>query len=181
MRANARRRRRRPGRGRFVERVTDFPLLVIARRAEEELLIAGPFRRREMVTPDEERLSGAQVIRRALGDAVGLRLSDDDRRRDALPDGATFSSERAVAERPVINAGALDELFVAIQDHVCVHSRGAVASAFAQSQIARYIEPVRGGEIDRAAAAHEDARRRDVAIAAALDDARRLLAPNSSA
>lgn len=156
--------------------------ICFAHRAEEELLLAGPFRRRELETLDEGRLSGAQVIRRALGNAVGLRLFEDDRRRDALPDGVDSSRERAVTERAVVDAGALDELFVAIQEHVSAHSRGAVASAFAQSQIARYVAPVRGGEIDRAAATHEDARRRerDAAVAAALDDARRLLVPNSS-
>lgn len=157
--------------------------LCFAHRAEEELLLAGPFRRRELETLDEGRLSGAQVIRRALGNAVGLRLFDDDRRRDALPDGDDSSRERAVTERSVIDAGALDELFVAIQEHVSAHSRGAVASAFAQSQIARYVAPVRGGEIDRASAAHENARRRerDAAVADALDDARRRFVPNSSA
>ena len=175
--------------GRFVACATDWHFVPFrsfffcADRAEEELFLSGPFRRRELETPGEGTLSGAQVIRRALGDTVGLRLLDDDRHRDALPHGSLSSSERAVAERAVLDSGALDELFTAIQDHVSAHSRGAVAHAFAQSQVARHCAPVRGGEIEQAAAAHVDARRRerDSAVAAAFDDAKRLVAPNSSA
>ena len=141
--------------------------------------MCGPFRRRERETPDEGRLSGAQVVRRTLGDLVGSKLLDDDRTRDALPGSADSSGERAVVERPDIDSGALDALFAAIDKHVSAHSRGAVATAFAQSQLARHIAPVRGGEIEMAAASHENAarRERDAAVAAALDDARRLLVP----
>lgn len=184
MRARAHRRRRfRRVRSRSKLTFRSVRLFFCADRAEEELLLSGPFRRRELETPGEGTLSGAQVIRRALGDAVGLRLLDEDRRRDALPHGSLSSSERAFAERAVLDSGALDELFTAIQDHVSAHSRGAVAHAFAQSQVARHCAPVRGGEIEKAAAAHVDARRRerDSAVAAAFDDAKRLVAPNSSA
>lgn len=145
--------------------------------------MCGPFRRHERETPGEGTLSGAQIIRRTLGDVVGSKLLDDDRDRDALRSGVASRGARAVNERPVADSGALDALFNAIKEHISEHSRGAVASAFANSQIARYSAPVIGGEIERTAAAHEDARRRerDVAVAAALDDARRILVPHSNA